>query len=178
MSVIVQCKPCICFPGPNVVPQCESKLVSPIPFLFIFHFSTGLLRISNVGDSLSGCALRWHECLSVELFSDSEYFAPHHPSLSKPLQVFLSTHSDSGPVPGRQILRWFTYTWELDATVTALGCGTLLLEVEVTELATWSPDNADLVGGRVVPVIEVSANAHMPHSSRPSLSYRMATARR
>lgn len=75
-------------------------------------------------------------------------------------------------------MKWFTYTWELDAAVTALWCGTLLLEVKVTELATWSPDNADLVGGRVVPVIEVSANAHMLHSSRPSMWYRMATARR
>lgn len=75
-------------------------------------------------------------------------------------------------------MKWFTYTWELDAAVTALGCGTLLLEVEVTELATWSPDNADLVGGRVVPVIEISVNALMPHSLRSSLWYRMATTRR
>jgi hypothetical protein len=45
----------------------------------------------------------------------------------------------------------FTYTRELDAAVTALGRGTLLLDVKVPVLATGGPDNADLVGDRVVP---------------------------
>ena len=44
-----------------------------------------------------------------------------------------------------------TYTWELDATVTALWCSALLLEVKVTELSTWGLDDADLVGGGVIP---------------------------
>lgn len=44
-----------------------------------------------------------------------------------------------------------TYTRELDAAVTALGRGTPLLDVKVPVLATGGPDNADLVGDRVVP---------------------------
>lgn len=47
-----------------------------------------------------------------------------------------------------------TYTWELDATVTALWCSALLLEVKVTELSTWGLDDADLVGGGVIPEVE------------------------
>jgi hypothetical protein len=58
-----------------------------------------------------------------------------------------------------------TYTWELDATVTALWCGSLLLEVEVTELATWGLDNADLVGGGVIPIIVRVSRVSMPSSS-------------
>lgn len=50
---------------------------------------------------------------------------------------------------------WETYTGELDAAVTALGGGTPLLDVKVPVLATGSPDNADLVGDRVVPVCAV-----------------------
>lgn len=38
-----------------------------------------------------------------------------------------------------------TYTWEFDAAVTALWCGTPLLDVEVSKLSTWSLDHADLV---------------------------------
>lgn len=38
-----------------------------------------------------------------------------------------------------------TYTWEFDATVAALGRGTLLLDVKVSELTTGSLDHADLV---------------------------------
>ena len=44
-----------------------------------------------------------------------------------------------------------TYTRELDAAVTALGGGAPLLEVQVPVLTTGGPDNADLVGDRVVP---------------------------
>jgi hypothetical protein len=44
-----------------------------------------------------------------------------------------------------------TYTRELDAAVTALGRGTPLLDVKVPVLAAGGPDNADLVGDRVVP---------------------------
>lgn len=44
-----------------------------------------------------------------------------------------------------------TYTRELDAAVTALRGGTPLLDVKVPVLATGGPDNADLVGDRVVP---------------------------
>lgn len=43
-----------------------------------------------------------------------------------------------------------TYTRELDAAVTTLGGGTPLLDVKVPVLATGGPDNADLVGDRVV----------------------------
>ena len=49
---------------------------------------------------------------------------------------------------------WATYTWELDAAVTAFWCSTLLLEVKDTELATWGLDDADLVGGGVIPDVE------------------------
>ena len=45
-----------------------------------------------------------------------------------------------------------THTRELDATVTALGSGTLLLQVKVTELTTRGLDDANLVGPRVVPI--------------------------
>jgi len=41
-------------------------------------------------------------------------------------------------------------TRELDAAVTALGGSTPLLDVKVPVLATGGPDNADLVGDRVV----------------------------
>jgi len=58
-----------------------------------------------------------------------------------------------------------TYTWELDAAVTALWCSSLLLEVEVTELATWGLDNADLVGGGVVPVITRVSRVSVSSSS-------------
>lgn len=43
-----------------------------------------------------------------------------------------------------------TYACKLDTTVTALGSGTLLLDVKVTELATGGLDNSDLVGTSVV----------------------------
>jgi hypothetical protein len=48
-----------------------------------------------------------------------------------------------------------THTRELDATVTALGSSTLLLDVEVPERAAGGLDDADLVGPRVVPVDEI-----------------------
>ena len=44
-----------------------------------------------------------------------------------------------------------TYAGELDAAVTALGSGALLLDVQVPELAAGGPDHADLVGDGVVP---------------------------
>jgi len=43
-----------------------------------------------------------------------------------------------------------TYTCELDTTVTALGGGSSLLDVQVAELTTWGLDHADLVGLGVV----------------------------
>lgn len=43
-----------------------------------------------------------------------------------------------------------TYACKLDAAVTALWCGTLLFDVKVPELTTWSLDHADLVGLGVV----------------------------
>ena len=57
-----------------------------------------------------------------------------------------------------------TYTWELDATVTALWCSALLLEVKVTELSTWGLDDADLVGGGVIPegrILAVDSESHL-----------------
>jgi hypothetical protein len=51
-----------------------------------------------------------------------------------------------------------THAGELDATVTALGSSALLLDVEVTELAARSLDDADLVGPRVVPVEQKPIN--------------------
>lgn len=51
-----------------------------------------------------------------------------------------------------------THTGELDATVTALGSSTLLLQVKVTELTTGGLDDANLVGPRVVPI---GANSSM-----------------
>ena len=45
-----------------------------------------------------------------------------------------------------------THARELDAAVTALGSGTLLLQVQVPELTTRGLDDANLVGPRVVPV--------------------------
>lgn len=56
-------------------------------------------------------------------------------------------------MPGRLFVLMLgsTYTRELDTAVTALGGGTPLLDVKVPVLATGGPDNADLVGDRVVP---------------------------
>lgn len=45
-----------------------------------------------------------------------------------------------------------THTRELDTAVTALGSGTLLLDVQVTEVTTGGLDDADTVGPRVVPI--------------------------
>lgn len=45
-----------------------------------------------------------------------------------------------------------THTRELDTAVTALGSGTLLLDVQVSKVATRGLDNADTVGPRVVPI--------------------------
>ena len=54
-------------------------------------------------------------------------------------------------MPWRLLNLGETYTRELDAAVTALGGSTPLLDVKVPVLATGGPDNADLVGDRVVP---------------------------
>lgn len=43
-----------------------------------------------------------------------------------------------------------TYTWEFDTAVTAFWCSSSLLDVKVSELATWGLDNSDLVGTSVV----------------------------
>lgn len=45
-----------------------------------------------------------------------------------------------------------THTRELDATVTTLGSGTLLLQVKVSQLTTGGLDDANLVGPRVVAI--------------------------
>lgn len=45
-----------------------------------------------------------------------------------------------------------THTRELDTAVTALGSGTLLLDVQVTEVTTGGLDDTDTVGPRVVPI--------------------------
>lgn len=47
-----------------------------------------------------------------------------------------------------------THTGELDATVTALRSGTLLLDVLVSQLAAGGLDDANAVGPCVVPVCE------------------------
>lgn len=62
-----------------------------------------------------------------------------------------------------------TYTWKLDATVTALGRGTLLLDVEVPELAAGSLDDAGQVGLGVVGLPPAL------YSKKPSVSTTAAT---
>lgn len=59
-----------------------------------------------------------------------------------------------------------THAGELDAAVTALGSSTLLLDVEVTELAARSLDDADLVGPRVVPVEQKPINIVLQGQTR------------
>ena len=46
--------------------------------------------------------------------------------------------------------RYRTYACQLGATVTALRAGSLLLDVQISVLATGCPDDADFVGGGVV----------------------------
>ena len=49
--------------------------------------------------------------------------------------------------------RWTsTYACKLDTTVTALGSGTLLLDMQVSKISTRGLDDADTVGPRVVPI--------------------------
>lgn len=48
------------------------------------------------------------------------------------------------------MLEYATYTWELDATVTALWGSASLLDVKVSKLASWGLDHANLVGLGVV----------------------------
>ena len=50
-----------------------------------------------------------------------------------------------------------THTGELDTAVTALGSGTLLLDVQVAEVTTGGLDDADTVGPRVVPISHENA---------------------
>jgi hypothetical protein len=69
-------------------------------------------------------------------------------------------------MPWRLLNLGETYTRELDAAVTALGGSTPLLDVKVPVLATGGPDNADLVGDRVVP--EQAMLASSPCSFLPS----------
>jgi hypothetical protein len=61
-----------------------------------------------------------------------------------------------------------TYACQLGAAVTALGSSALLLDVQVTVLAARSPDDADLVGDRVVRLpspLQTNVLAHRcPHS--------------
>ena len=60
-----------------------------------------------------------------------------------------------------------THTGELDATVTALGSGTLLLQVKVPELAAGGLDNANLVRPRVVPIGGASICRSSNQGSQP-----------
>jgi hypothetical protein len=48
-----------------------------------------------------------------------------------------------------------TYTWELDAAVTAFWCCAALLEVEEPQRTAGGLDDADLVGAGVVAVAEI-----------------------
>lgn len=43
-----------------------------------------------------------------------------------------------------------TYTWEFDAAITTFWRCSLLLDVEVSKLATWSLDHSDLITSCVV----------------------------
>jgi hypothetical protein len=61
-----------------------------------------------------------------------------------------------------------TYTWELDATVTALGCSALLLDVLISEFTTWGLDHADLVGLGVVSITQEQSELVPNHSKEPS----------
>lgn len=79
----------------------------------------------------------------VFLFSALHSVPLRSPSTHNPTQNH--THDDKKNRSGS------THTGELDATVTALGSGTLLLQVKVPELTTRSLDDANLVGPRVVP---------------------------
>jgi len=45
---------------------------------------------------------------------------------------------------------WETYACQLCAAVTAFRCSALLLDVQISELAAWGLDHADLVGDGVV----------------------------
>lgn len=58
-----------------------------------------------------------------------------------------------------------TYTAELGAAVTALGRSTLLLGVEVSQLAAGGLNDADFVGLGVVSVKKPIASAYCPFSS-------------
>lgn len=59
-----------------------------------------------------------------------------------------------------------TYTCELETTVTAFRRSALLLDVQVSELATGRPDGASLVGDCVVSVVTVSVLPLRPSSIR------------
>lgn len=63
-----------------------------------------------------------------------------------------------------------THAWKLDSAVTALGSGSLLLDVEVSQVTARSLDDADLVGPRVVPAREIASLACLlkSHHNRPS----------
>lgn len=53
-----------------------------------------------------------------------------------------------------------TYAWEFGAAITTFWRRSLLLDVEVSELAAWSSDHADFVGDGIVSVkIRWSADA-------------------
>lgn len=63
-----------------------------------------------------------------------------------------------------------THAWKLDAAVTALGSGALLLDVEVSQVTARSLDDADLVGPRVVPARKIASLACLlkSHNNRSS----------
>ena len=89
---------------------------------------------------------RWFTSLSRH---HPEFFFWPCPSLGS--HSCRSAHTQYRKLPAKNYQR-STHTRELDATVTALGSGTLLLQVKVTELTTRGLDDANLVGPRVVPV--------------------------
>jgi len=91
---------------------------------------------------------RVHASLCFDFFVASHAFElpPFAPTLSLPKTT---SQAERGRIAVVQ-LRGYTYTRELDAAVTTFRCSSLLLDVEVSELATGGLDYADLVGHGVV----------------------------
>lgn len=71
-----------------------------------------------------------------------------------------------------------TYTGELDAAVTAFRCSALLLDVQVSEVATRGLDDANLVRLGVVPIAISSMDALIMFSSVCSIGSVVASRQR
>lgn len=87
----------------------------------------------------------------VDIFKSADlvlasFFVPHN---FQSLRTFLLSNLDFLPHDWDD-LGFKTYTWEFGAAVTALGSSSSLLEVQVSQLAAWSLDDADLVALGVV----------------------------